>query len=160
MQITKPVHNRYALSCVSNTTYVKYANVYSKCKCWGVRGVYVFVGGTGLLGVVKELAQGTVVQYGKRRLATVVISGATYICAPAVAVLTNATKVIKSCKVVYTTIGYLMEACEDASQVTFLPLDIALFGQPIPANKEGRYSSTSWSNITDLVDSLPVIGDK
>lgn len=47
--------------------------------------------------MAKEIAQGTVVQYGKRRLATVVIGGATYICA--VAVITNATRFVKSCKV-------------------------------------------------------------
>lgn len=157
MQIIKPPHNRYALSCLDNSTYVKYATVYSGCKRWGVRGIYTFLGGTGLWGVAKEVAQGTVVQYGKRRLATIVIGGATYICAPAVAVITNATRVVKSCKVVYTSVGYVMEAVEDASHVPFLPLDFALFGQPIPANKDGRFSS--WSNITDIIDNLPAIGD-
>ena len=103
------------------------------------------------------MAQGTFVQYGKRRLATVVIGGASYICAPAVAVITNATRVMKSCKVVYTSVGYVMEAVEDASHVPFLPLDLALFGQPVPANKDSRYSS--WSNITDIIDNLPGIDD-
>ena len=157
MQICKPPHNHYALCGLYNETYVKYAIAYSGCKRWGVRGVYSFLGGTVLFGVAKEVAQGNLVQYGKRRLATVVIGGATYICAPAVAVITNATRVVKSCKVVYTSIGYVMEALEDASQVPFLPLDLALFGQPIPANKDGRFSS--WSNITDIIDNLPVIGD-
>jgi len=157
MQIIKPPHNRYALSCLDNATYVKYANVYSGSKRWGVRGIYTFLGGTGLWGVAKEVAQGSVVQYGKRRLATVVIGGASYICAPAVAVITNATRVVKSCKVVYTTVGYAMEAVEDASHVPFLILDFALFGQPVPANKDGRFSS--WSNITDIIDNLPAIGD-
>lgn len=157
MQISKPPHNRYALNCLDNATYVQYANGYSFCKHWGVRGVYTFLGGTGLWGVAKEVAKGTVVQYGKRRLATVVIGGAIYICAPAVAVITNATRVVKSCKVVYTSIGYIMEALEDASHIPFLPLDLAIFGQPVPANKEGRFSS--WSNLTDIIDNLPAIGD-
>lgn len=157
MQITKPPHNRYALSCLDNLTYVKYANVYSNCKCWGVRGIYAFLGGTGLWGVAKDIAKGTMVQYGKRRLATVVIGGATYICATAVAVITNATRVVKCCKVVYTSVGYVMEAVEDASHIPFLPLDLVLFGQPVPANKDGRFSS--WSNITDIIDNLPAIGD-
>ena len=138
-------------------TYVKYATVYSGCKRWGVRGIYTFLGGTGLWGVARDFTQGTVVQYGKRRLATVVIGGATYICAPAVAVITNATRVVKSCKIVYTSVGYIMEAVEDASHVPFLPLDLVLFGQPVPANKDGRFSS--WSNITDIIDNLPAIGD-
>jgi len=157
MQITKPPHNRYILNCLDNETYVKYSTVYSGCKRWGVRGIYTFLGGTGLWGVAKEVAQGTFVQYGKRRFATVVIGGASYICAPGVAVITNATRVVKSCKVVYTSVGYVMEAVEDASHVPFLPLDLALFGQPGPANKDSRYSS--WSNITDIIDNLPGIGD-
>ena len=157
MRMVKPPHNRYILSCLDNCTYVKYAEVYSGCKRWGVRGIYAFLTGTGLYGVAKEAVKGTVVQYGKRRLATVVIGGASYICAPAVAVITNATRVVKSCKVVYTTVGYIVEAVEDASHVPFLPIDLVVFGQPIPANREGRFSS--WSNITDLLDELPVIGD-
>ena len=157
MQITKPFHKNYALYCLDNETYVKYANVYSGCKRWGVRGIYTFLAGTGLWGVAKELAKGTVVQYGKLRLATVIIVGATRICDPAVAILTNATRVVKSCKLVYTTVGYVMEAVEDASHVPFLPLDFLLFGQPVPANKENRFSS--WSNITDIIDNLPAIGD-
>ena len=92
-------------------------------------------------------------QYGKRRLASIVIGGATYVCAPAVAVITNATRVVKSCKLVYTSVGYVMEAVEDASHVPFLPLDLVLFGQPVP----GRFSS--WSNITDIIYNLPTIGD-
>jgi hypothetical protein len=48
---------------------------------------------------------------------------------------------MKSCKLVYVSIGYVIKAVEDASQVPFLPLDIILFGQPISANKDGRVSS-------------------
>ena len=157
MPISKPPHNRYILSCLDNSTYLKYATVYSSCKRWGVRGIYAFLGGTGLWGVMKEVAQGNLVQYGKRRIATVVIGGATYICAPAVALLTKGTRLVKTCQVVYTAIGYLMEACEDASHLPFLPIDGTLFGQPVPANKEGRFSS--WSKITTIIDSLPAVGD-
>lgn len=88
-------------------------------------------------------------QYEKRRLATVEISDAGYICAPAVGVITKATHVVKTYKVVYTTIGYAIEAVEDALHVSFLPLDLILFGQPIPANTDGRFSS--WSNIMTLL---------
>lgn len=112
--------------------------------------------GTNLIGVVKEVLKGTVVQYGKCRLATFVIGTATYSCAPAVAVITNAKKGFKACKVVYTTLGFVAEAIEYASHVAFVPIDLAIFGQPIPANTEGRFSS--WSNVTDLIDELPDIG--
>lgn len=74
-------------------------------------------------GSTLEAAQGNVVQYGKRHLAT--------------------------------SIGYVMEAIEDASHIPFLPL--VLFGQPVLTNKDGR--SISWSNITDIIDNLPANGD-
>ena len=83
--------------------------------------------------------------------------GTTYVCAPVIIVITNATRVVKSCKLVYTIVGYVMEAVEDASHIPFLPLDLALFGQPVPANKDGRFSS--WSNIKDIIDNLPAIDD-
>lgn len=50
-----------------------------------------------------------------------------------------------------------MEAFEAAFYLPFLPLNFILFGQPVPSNEDGRF--TSWSNITDLIDNLPVIGD-
>ena len=157
MQITKPPHTRYVLQGVDNATYTKYASTYSTCKRFGIRGIYLFLTGSGLWGIVKEVSKGTIVQYGKRRIATAVICGASYVCAPAVAVITNATKVVKTCKVVYTTVGYVAETLEDASGVPFIPIDIILFGQLIPIADSGRFSS--WSNITDLIDELPTIGD-
>lgn len=153
-KFTKPPHNKFLLQCLDDIIYSKYANLYAHCKKWGVRGVYAFVTSTGLYGVAKEVAQGTIVQYGKRRLSFVVIGAASYISAPALAVITNATRVVKTCKVIYVGVGYIAEAVEDASQLSFLPLDMVLFGQPIPANQGGRFSS--WSNITDLIDNLPV----
>jgi hypothetical protein len=38
-----------------------------------------------------------------------------------------------------------------------LPVDMALFGQPIPTGEVGRF--TKWSNISDIIKELPVIGD-
>jgi hypothetical protein len=157
MQISKPPHNHYILCNLDNETYVKYTIAYSGCKRWGVRGIYAFLGGIGLFGVAKEILKSTVVQYGKRRIATVVIGGCTYISAPAVAVLTNATRVVKSCKLIYTSIGWTMQVLEDASHIPFLPLDAILFGQSVPANTDCRFSS--WSNITDIIDNLPVVGN-
>lgn len=98
MKITKPPHNRYVLNCLDHETYVKYANVYSGCKRWGIRGIYNFLAETGLWEITKEIAQGSIVQYEKRRLTTVLIGFYTYICAPAVSLLTDATRIVKSCK--------------------------------------------------------------
>ena len=77
MQSVKPLHNRYLLSFLDEQRYIKYATVYSASKRWGVRGIYTFLCGTGLWDIVKEVATGTVAQYGKRRIVTVVIGAVT-----------------------------------------------------------------------------------
>lgn len=64
---------------------------------------------------------------------------------------------MKSYKLIYTLIGYVIEASEDASHIPFLHLDLALFGQSISANKDGHFNS--WSIITNIIDNLPAIGD-
>jgi len=157
MLITKPTHNRYAFYSLCNCAYVETARTYSMCKSYGFRGVVAFATGTGTFGVVKEILKGTVVQYGKRRMAIVVLCAAAHICAPAVAVLTNATKVVKACKIVYTTTGYIIEACEDVGTLMFLPVDFALFGQPIPTGKSKRF--TNWHEIEHLIKAVPIVGD-
>jgi len=153
---TRPAHKKYAFAPLSNATYYDYANRYSACKRYGFRGVVAFTTGTGVYGIVKEVVKGTLIQYGKRRLAVLVISGATYVCAPAVAVLTNATRVVRTCKVIHTTIGYTVEALEDIGTLIFLPIDLALFGQPIPTGKPNRYSN--WG-LRDIINDIPDIGD-
>lgn len=157
MLITKPIHKYYAFQSLTNSTYVEMAETYSSCKRYGFRAVVLFCTGTNTIGILKEISKGVVVQYGKRRFATVVIGSALHICAPAIAVITNATKVVKTCKIVYTTTGYIIEAFEDAGTLGLLPLDFALFGQPIPTGTSKRYSN--WDEIEDVIKQLPVVGD-
>ena len=139
MQVVKPNHNKFILRNLDEGQYSRYAKRYSRCKRYGMRGIYCFLTGTGLIEVVKETSKGTVVQYGKRRLAGVVVSLSAYICAPAITVITNSTKIVKVCKRVHTTVSYVGEAGEDMSNLSFLPLDMLIFGQPIPIDKKGRF---------------------
>ena len=157
MLIAKPNHKKFVFCKLDNSTYIKTAKAYSKCKRYGFRGIVAFCTGTGTFSVLKEITKGIVVQYGKRRFAILVITAAAHICSPAVAVLTNATKVIKTCKMVYTTTGYIFEACEDLGCLVYLPLDFALFGQPIPVGEPRRFSN--WDEIEDIIKELPVVGD-
>jgi len=157
MLITKPNHNKYAFSSVDNATYANFVDIYSRCKRYGFRGVVAFTTGTGTFSVVKGILKGSVVQYGKRRLAAVVLTTSAHICAPAVAVIINATKVVKTCKMIYTTTGYIFEALEDTGTLLLLPLDYALFGQPIPTGAAKRFSN--WDEIEDLIKNLPAVGD-
>lgn len=62
MKIVKPPHNHYILSCLDDRTYEKYAEIYSGCKRWDVRGIYAFLSCTGLYDAAKETLRGTIVQ--------------------------------------------------------------------------------------------------
>lgn len=96
-------------------------------------------------------------QYGKRRVVGVFLTGVTYACAPAIAVLTNATKVLRVCKNVYNVVGWGLEAAEDIGTLVFLPVHLALFGQPIPTGDDNRFSN--WNRVEDIISSLPGLED-
>ena len=53
-----------------------------------------------------------------------------------ITIITNSTKIVKVSKRVHTTVSYLAEAGEDMSNVSFFPLDMLIFGQPIPIDKK------------------------
>lgn len=77
-----------------------------------------------------------------------------------IAIPTSIVKRVPYVGPVFSGVGLALdvkEIVEDASHIPFLPLDFVLFGQPVPANKDGRFSS--WSNITDIVDNLTAIDD-
>lgn len=115
---TKLGHTRYAFHNLTTTDYTSYACKYSACKRYGFRGVVSFATGTGTLGVVKSVLKGRLVQYGKRRVVGVFLTGVTYTSAPAIAILTNATRVIKVCKNVYNVGGWGIEAEEDIGTIS------------------------------------------
>jgi len=80
------------------------------------------------------------VRHNKNRVATVEIDDITYIYLAPIAVIMNETHVIKYYKVVHINLSYIIEAFEDASHIPFLPLDLVLFGQLVPTNKNGHFS--------------------
>jgi hypothetical protein len=68
----------------------------------------------GILGIVQDILKGTVIQYGKRRLAGIVINGAIYVCSPAVVVITNTTKFVGWAKRAHSASAFLFECAEDS----------------------------------------------
>ena len=158
MKFRKPLHTRYLLSSLNNDDYCIYASVYSDYKKHGIRGIYAFIAGTKIADVILDISKGKIIQYGKRRLAVAVLASSTYISCPALCVITNNTKVAKVCKLVYTSIVFVFEFCEDLSYISFLPLNAIIFGQPISATTPGRF--TSWTEITDVINNLPIIDDE
>ena len=88
----KPAHGRFAFRSLNSTQYKIYARQYSKAKAGGIRCVYGWMSGAGVMGILKDLGKGkgVVIDYGKRKLAAVCINAGSYILSPAVVAFTNA----------------------------------------------------------------------
>ena len=146
----KPMHNRYAFSNLNSTQYKTYASQYSRAKAGGIRCVYGWVSGTGLVGIITDVGKGIIIDYSKRKLAAAFLNAAVYLCSPAVIVFTNATKVVNISKGVHSAAAFCFECVEDSTNLAFLPLDMALFGQPIPIGAPNRFNLLG--NHTDFLD--------
>ena len=102
------------------------------------------------MGIVTDLGKGVVIDYGKRKLAAVCINAGAYILSPAVVVFTNASKIVKISKSVHSTAAFCFECVEDSTNLAFVPIDLALFGQPIPIGASNRFNL--FGNHTDFLD--------
>ena len=137
---------------MNSTQYKTYARQYSKAKAGGIRCVYGWMSGAGVMGIVKDLGKGkgVVIDYGKRKLAAVCINAGSYILSPAVVVFTNASKIVNISKSVHSTAAFCFECVEDSTNLAFVPIDLALFGQPIPIGASNRFNL--FGNHTDFLD--------
>ncbi len=136
----KPMHGKFAFRNLNETNYKIYAKQYSKAKAGGIRCVYVWASGTGVIGVIKDIGKGVVIDYGKRKFAAICINAGAYIISPAMVVFTNATKIVKISKRVHSAASFCFECVEDSTNLAFLPIDMALFGQPIPIGTSDRFN--------------------
>lgn len=146
----KPARGRFAFRNLNSTQYKIYAQQYSKAKAGGIRCVYAWYSGAGVIGIVIDLGKGVVIDYGKRKLAAVCISAGTYIISPAVVVFTNASKLVKISKSLHSTAAFCFECLEDSTNLAFVPIYLALFGQPIPIGASNRFNL--FDNYTDFLD--------
>lgn len=138
--IFRPPHRRYALHSVNDDTYLKFVNGYSMAKKFGVKGVLVLVSGSGVKDIVFEALKGEVKSYGKRRIATGIIAALTWAGCPIVPIMTKAKYIVLIANTTHTFISSVAECFEDCTNLAWLPLDIALCGQPIPIGISHRYN--------------------
>ena len=136
----KPMHRRFVFSNLNSTQYKTYAKQYSRAKASRIRCVYVWMIGTRVVGVVTDLNKGIVIDYSKRKLAAVCINAGAYILSPAVVVSTSASKLVNISKSIHSTASFCFECIEDSTNLAFLPLDLALFGQPVPVGAQNRFN--------------------
>ena len=146
----KPMHSRFVLRTLNATQYKGYAKQYSNAKAGGIRCVCAWASGAGVIGIAIDLGKGIVIDYGKRKLAAICINACAYILTPAVVVVTNASRVVSVSKKVHSISAFIFECIEDSTNLGFLPLDLALFGQPIPIGSSNRFNLLT--NHTDFLD--------
>ena len=68
---------------LNETQYKTYARQYSRAKAGGMRGIFSWASGAGLIGVVKDIAKGYIIDYSKRKTAAICIAISSYIISPA-----------------------------------------------------------------------------
>ena len=146
----KPTHGKFIFRNLNSTQYKTYAKQYSKVKAGGIRCVYAWASGAGVMGVITDVGKGVVINYGKRKFAAVCINAGAYVLSPAVVVFTNASKIVNISKSVHSTASFCFECTEDSTNLAFLPIDMVFFGQPIPIGAKNRFNL--FTNHTDFLD--------
>jgi hypothetical protein len=64
--------------------------------------------------------------------------------------LTNATKIGNVAKSVHSCAAFCFECVEDSTNLAFLPIDLALFGQPISVGANNHFNL--FGNHSDFLD--------
>lgn len=150
MQINKPSYNKYLLKNISEEDYKKICKKYSSTKRRVFRTCVALITGNGLIEISSEVIRDQVGVYGRQRIATFVVLGLTYIGTPFVSLITNSTRIVETAKIFHSAIAWCGEAIEDSSNLCYLPLDLVVFGQPIPMGKQNRFNFLT--NHTDFLD--------
>jgi hypothetical protein len=138
--ISRPLHKKYALHSISDQSYIKFVNGYSLAKKIGIRGVWIYISGSGVYSLCVEAVKGEVVKHGRRKLGAAIVSCLTWAGSPIIPLITNSTKIVKAANATHTIIAFVAESCEDCTNVMWLPLDLALVGQPIGMGNAGRFN--------------------
>ena len=127
-RFSKPAHNRYVFNNLDDATYEKFACGYSVGKRNGIRGIYCWAAGMGVLGIIQEVVSGQLVLYGHRKFGKAILSGFTWIGGLLVLIVTNATQILNITKKVHTGISFAMECFEDSNNLMLMSVDLVLFG--------------------------------
>ena len=103
----------------------------------------------GVWGVVREACADGIKRYGKKKIAVVCLSAGGWAFGPIVTLLTNSSKIIGATTRLHSLISFGAECIEDGGNLLFLPIDMALFGQPIPIGDPDRFNIMT--NFTDFL---------
>lgn len=150
----KPASKRYAFHYLNQTQYQyqNYARGYALAKRTGYRGICLWASGVGAIEILREVATNSLKRYGKKKLAIVCLSARVWAVAPFMTLITNSSRIINATTRIHSLISFGAECLEDSGNLVFLPVDLALFGQPIPIGEENCFNIMK--NITYFTDFL------
>lgn len=147
-RFTKPPHKRYVFHHLSENDYSKLATEYSVVKSYGTKAIFAWVSGTGIKDLLIAFVKTKTVQYGKEKIAAASLVVLGNIASPLVCMVSNATYIVSAAKCVHSVCAFVLECADDTANLSWLPLDMVLFGQPIPVGEKGRYNFLG--NISDI----------
>ena len=104
---------------------------------------------TGVWVIVREAATDGVKWYRKKKFETFCLSVEGWGLGPVTTLLTNSSRIINATTRLHSVISFGAECLEDTGNLIFLPLDMALSGQPIPISGPDRFNIMT--NFNDLL---------
>lgn len=140
ISISKPSHNKYLLATCDEIAYSKIVCKYQKAKKYGIRAVVGYLSGAEIYQIVGEIGKGALRTWGRQKAATVATILIGWVSGPVAISFTNATKVVRTAKRVHSIAAFAMEILEDSANISYLPLDLIFFGQPIPTGETNRFN--------------------
>jgi hypothetical protein len=146
ISIQKPPHNKYLLSGCDQDQYCKFVLRYQKAKKYGIRAVVGYLSGSEIYQIACEIAKGGLRTWGRQKAATLGAILIGWVGGPVAIGFTNATKVVRTAKAVHTAAAFILEIGEDTTNISYLPIDLLFFGQPIPMGENNRFNILT--NIT------------
>jgi len=136
----KPKRGKYLFKDLPRDQYVKYARQYSQAKRIGIQSVYGWLGGLGVLDIIKDVSKGIMFDWTKKKLTSLCTSLAfLYVFSIPTIVFSKSRRAIKWAKLIHSNTGFILECIEDTSNISYLPLDLILFGQVIPVGQSRRF---------------------
>jgi hypothetical protein len=150
ISISKPSHNKYLLATCDEIAYSKIVCKYQKAKKYGTRAAVGVLTGAEIYQIVGEIGKGALRTWGRQKAATVATILIGWVSGPVAISFTNATKVVRTAKRVHTLAAFVIELGEDTTNISYLPIDLIFFGQPIPIGETNRFNILT--NVTDFLE--------
>jgi len=118
-------------------------NGYSQAKKFGFRSAVGYLSGQNIVQIFYDLGKGQLVYWGKRRIGYAIVSYIGWVAAPIMPIITNSTKVVRVANFTHRVTSEIFQISENGACAWLYPIDLLVFGQPVPLGSEGRFNIIS-----------------